>query len=867
MSPGKKIADEFYIHLSAVEMIQDAPTRQAIESAIQGLPSTDLPQPNVAKFNTRTGRVSLLSYPDFFDSAFPVLAASWAFPAGSSTPTWHRTYGDSLNPPILHRKELLLPPTHPQNASWARTTEIAESLGLFEDVSTIGFRLNWNRLIQRKGYRLLGNEFLPLGNDVSDSTESVIDASDGPVQRHLTALSRTNLSAPVQLLVRHGLLNATTSFFDYGCGRGGDIATLSSEGISANGWDPHYLPEAQITSADIVNLGFVINVIEDPGERIEALTRAFSLTRTAMSIGVMLYGGDIPGKPYRDGFLTSRNTFQKYFSQSELKDYVEQAIQHEAFMVGPGVAFAFADTDAEQRFCASRYRRKSVAHRLLAARSFAPNKPKLVRERKTSEPQQVGLSRAAQKLAVARPILDELWATALDLGRFPEADEATNLQLIDSHLGSLSKALRLLDEHYDKSLLDVAAGARADDVRLLMATQQFSKRAAYRHLEKRLQRDIKAFFGDYRTAQSSGLSLLVDAANPAKLLEACQYAASKGLGWLDAQHSLQLQVDLVERLPVLLRAYVACGLIIWDALSTVQVVKIHIGSGKLTLMELDAFDESPLPRLSRRIKVNVRTQDCNVFEYGNTAYPKPILYRKSRFLHEDYPGYAEQLAFDEAFEQLGILGESDFGPSAEALEAQLAAKRLSIDGMHLTRSMRIPDLDSLCGASLTYRSLIQCGETRQRLGITNLPLNPQTYNALYDLATHILDPVIEYFGSIRLTYGFSSTELTRGIRRGIAPKLDQHAACERGQKGAFICNRGGAACDFLVEDEDMEEVAKWIWANLPFDRLYFYGQDRPIHVSFSSKPTGLSYRMVASSSVRTIPRPFLPPTQTPTTAP
>src|SRR5690606_32435316 len=115
---------------------QDAPTRQAIESAIQGLPSTDLPQPNVAKFNTRTGRVSLLSYPDFFDSAFPVLAASWAFPAGSSTPTWHRTYGDSLNPPILHRKELLLPPTHPQNASWARTTEIAESLGLFEDVST-----------------------------------------------------------------------------------------------------------------------------------------------------------------------------------------------------------------------------------------------------------------------------------------------------------------------------------------------------------------------------------------------------------------------------------------------------------------------------------------------------------------------------------------------------------------------------------------------------------------------------------------------------------------------------------------------------------------------------------------------------------
>lgn len=856
MSPGKKVADEFYIHLSVVEMIQDAPTRHAIERAVQGLPATLLPLPNVAKYNMRTGRVSLLSYPDFFDSAFPVLAASWAFPAGDSTPNWHRTYGDSLNPPILHRKELLLPSTHPQHASWARTTETAESIGLFEDVSTIGFRLNWDRLIQSKGFRLLGNEFLPLGNDVSDSPDSVGDALGGPVRRHLTALSRSNLSAPVQLLVRHGLLSATTSFFDYGCGRGGDIAALSSEGISANGWDPHYLPEAQITSADIVNLGFVINVIEDPRERIEAITRAFSLARTAMSIGVMLYGGDIPGKPYCDGFLTSRNTFQKYFSQSELKDYVEQATQHEAFMVGPGVAFVFADTDAEQRFCASRYRRKSVTHQLLAARSFAPNKPKLVRERKTSEPQQVGLSRAAQRLAAARPLLDELWATALDLGRFPEADEATNLQLINSHLGSLPKALRLLNEHYDKTLLDVAAKARADDVRLLMATQQFSKRAAYRHLEKRLQRDIKAFFSDYRSAQSSGLSLLIDAANPAKLLEACQHAASKGLGWLDAQHSLQLQIDLVERLPVLLRAYVACGLIIWDALSTVQVVKIHIASGKLTLMELDAFDESPLPLLSRRIKVNVRTQDCDVFEYGSTAYPKPILYRKSRFLHEDYPGYAEQLAFDEAFEKLGILGESDFGPSADALEAQLAVKRLAIEGMRLARSKQIPDLDSLCGATLTYRSLIHCGATRLRLGIANLPINPETYNALYDLAAHILDPVIEFFGSIQLTYGFSSAELTTNIQQGIAPKLDQHAACERGHRGTPICERGGAACDFIVEDEDMHEVGEWIVANLPFDRLYFYGVGRPLHVSYKPQPAGLAYRMTPNSSGRLMPRPF-----------
>ncbi|BBL72918.1 hypothetical protein [Methylomagnum ishizawai] len=54
---------------------------------------------------------------------------------------------------------------------------------------------------------------------------------------------------------------------------------------------------------------------------------------------------------------------------------------------------------------------------------------------------------------------------------------------------------------------------------------------------------------------------------------------------------------------------------------------------------------------------------------------------------------------------------------------------------------------------------------------------------------------------------------------------------------------GKAAVDFLVEDEDMAEVARWIMANLPFDRLYFYGRERPIHVSSSAEPVGEAYEM------------------------
>jgi DNA phosphorothioation-associated putative methyltransferase len=73
-------------------------------------------------------------------------------------------------------------------------------------------------------------------------------------------------------------------------------------------------PDHAILQADVVNLGFVINVIEDPAERIEALERAFRLSPEVMCVGVMLYGSDLAGRSYRDGFVTALGTFQKYFT-------------------------------------------------------------------------------------------------------------------------------------------------------------------------------------------------------------------------------------------------------------------------------------------------------------------------------------------------------------------------------------------------------------------------------------------------------------------------------------------------------------------------------------------------------------------------
>lgn len=194
-----------------------------------------------------------------------------------------------------------------------------------------------------------------------------------------------------------------------------------------------------------------------------------------------------------------------------------------------------------------------------------------------------------------------------------------------------------------------------------------------------------------------------------------------------------------------------------------------------------------------------------------------------------------------------------YGPKPSVFREKLSAARWEIDGLQLIRSRRIPELDEPCGQHFTYRSLIECGDTWHLIRVGNIPKQADTYTALQDLAVNIIDPVVDYFGMVQITYGFCSTELARQIHGRIAPKLDQHASCEVNRLGNPICPRLGAAVDFIVEDEDMLEVAEWIAVSTPFDRLYFYGKDKPVHVSYGPEKKGEFIEMRTSTSGRLIP--------------
>ena len=344
---GKKVLNNVYWHYSLTSE-QDSIVQEKIIQAEQLANLTAGTNYNVVKFNVTSDTLSLLSYPNFFDAPFPALARSWRIDLISQH-IETRHYANSYNPPILHRKEQFIPTTHPHRAEFIELTKTAEQLGLFDNTLRIGFKRAWEDLIAEHGFQLIGNEFVPLANvEIVESSTLIIETTT-EIARYLTALSRTNLSAPMQCLARYGFLNGDNTLFDYGCGKGDDLRNLRENNIFANGWDPHYSPASEKLQADLVNLGFAINVIENFVERETALKNAYSLTNKLLVVSAMLLNQNAyNGEKLNDGVRTQRNTFQKYYSQPELKAFLEETLNTSAIAVAPGIFFIFKDSNAEQ---------------------------------------------------------------------------------------------------------------------------------------------------------------------------------------------------------------------------------------------------------------------------------------------------------------------------------------------------------------------------------------------------------------------------------------------------------------------------------------------------------------------------------------
>ncbi len=176
------------------------------------------------------------------------------------------------------------------------------------------------------------------------------------IEHEKTAIRRRSLSRPLELAMDAGLIHRGTDVFDYGCGRGGDVRQLDLRGISATGWDPAYRPEVPRSAADVVNLGYVVNVIEDPEGRAETLRGAWFLTRRLLIVSARLaFQREDKGQPFGDGCLTDRNTFQKFFEQHELRDWIDRTLEVQSLPAAPPLFFSVRNDPLRAPFLPAGY--------------------------------------------------------------------------------------------------------------------------------------------------------------------------------------------------------------------------------------------------------------------------------------------------------------------------------------------------------------------------------------------------------------------------------------------------------------------------------------------------------------------------------
>jgi DNA phosphorothioation-associated putative methyltransferase len=449
------------------------------------------------------------------------------------------------------------------------------------------------------------------------------------------------------------LLNASNTFFDYGCGWGDDLEHVRQLGIHCGGWDPAHRPNHPRDEADVVNLGYVINVIEDLQERSETLRAAWNLSRKVLTVAarISVDGANDGEYEYGDGVITRLQTFQKFFSQTELRLYLEQTLGTEAVPAAPGVFYLFKDCALRETFAAAKYRRRGTTPR---GRAFA-----LAFERH-------------------RDLLEDLIRLSAELGRLPYPDEFESTADILAHFGSLKRAFTLIKKVTGTTSWDSIHQKRIDDQLVYYALARFTKRPKLAQLTLRMQRDVKEFFGGYKNACEQADKLLFDAGK-AELIDAACLRAE--IGRLTS-NALYVHRSAVPSLEPILRVYEGCARAYLGDMEDANVVKLHRFSGKVSYVECPDFEDKPHPKICRVFKVSLRNLYCQCIDHTTTKDPL-LLDHKEFMIESDHPWRERFGRFSALEAQHGLLEGVDDLLTAFQWDVRLQAAGLTIRGNRL----------------------------------------------------------------------------------------------------------------------------------------------------------------------------------------
>lgn len=473
------------------------------------------------------------------------------------------------------------------------------------------------------------------------------------VARHRTAIHRPQLSRPVRLAVENGFIKQDTSLLDYGCGHGDDIRMLQHQGIHCSGWDPVYRPDGERIAADIVNLGYVINVIESIDERIAALREAWALTRRLLIVSARL---NLEVKeetltPYADGYLTQLRTFQKYYDQQELRNWIDEILGESSLAAGPGVFYVFRDSILKQSFVASRFRRKVAAPR-----------------------QRYSNLLFEKYKALFEPLMEFITSR----GRLPDDSELEVVPLIRSEIGSLNHAFKIITQLTGGEQWDQIRGERSQDLLVYLALSRFGGRPSFSQLPLDLQLDVRAFFSTYKRACSLADELLFSSGNSSVIQNACRRSPVGKL----TPDALYIHISALSCLPSALRVYEGCARNYIGVVEGANIIKLRCGKPQVSYLYYPDFDRDPHPALAAALIVPLNTFQVHYREYKDSSNP-PVLHRKETFVAPDYPLHAKFQRLTRQEEKYHLYSESEMIGTREGWQKVLQSKGVRLRGHRL----------------------------------------------------------------------------------------------------------------------------------------------------------------------------------------
>jgi DNA phosphorothioation-associated putative methyltransferase len=447
------------------------------------------------------------------------------------------------------------------------------------------------------------------------------------VERHRAAMTRIELSRPVRLAIESGIITTETTIFDYGCGIGGDVKRLKLAGYVCEGWDPYYFPDVEIRSADIVNLSYIINVIEDPDERDRALTHAWELTAGVLIVAAQILVNDLRGVlAYGDGILTKRNTFQKYYQQVELKEYIDQVLTVDAVPIGLGVFLIFRDESQAETFRAARlYTRMST--------------PRVRIESKRFEDYQIQLA----------PLMEFV----SQRGRIPIKGELIEEAELVAEFGTLKRAFQIILTATDEAEWDAIAYQRSLDLQVYLALAHFGKGRSFRNLSSAIRADIKAFFGTYEEACEVADRLLFKIGEPGIIKQACQQSK---IGKL-LPTALYVHISALNEIDPKLRLYEGCASRNIGGTEDANIIKFHTEKPCISYLYYPDFESIAHPTLQWAMLIDLRDLSLRFRDYSQQENP-PILHRKETFISQNHPLYSKFTKFTKTEEKAGLFSET-----------------------------------------------------------------------------------------------------------------------------------------------------------------------------------------------------------------